>query len=222
MVTTLLPLFLDFKQCSYIICIVNSKTAIYVRVSTANGTQTTESQLHQIKQVCAARDWTDLEIYEDAMSGAKASRPQLDRMIKDMRNGKVERVVCYKLDRMGRSLSNLALIIDELNRRGISLICTSQGIDTSDNSPCGKFQLGVLMAVAEFEREIIKERVNSGLAAAKAKGVVLGRPVTLNKRRDEVLALREQGRGIREIARELEMPVSSVAKLIKQEKSHEI
>ena len=123
---------------------------------------------------------------------------------------------------MGRSLSNLALIIDELNRRGISLICTSQGIDTSDDSPCGKFQLGVLMAVAEFERAIIRERVNSGLAAAKANGVVFGRPATLKKRSDEVLALREQGLGIREIARKLEMPVSSVAKIAKQDKNYEI
>ena len=194
---------------------MNSKTAVYVRVSTANGTQTTDSQLHEIQRHCAARGWDKLEIYNDRMSGAKTSRPELDRMIKDMRTGKVERVVCYKLDRMGRSLTHLALVIDELNRLGISLICTSQGIDTSDNSPCGKFQLGVLMAVAEFEREIIKERVNSGLAAAKAKGVVLGRSATLKNRRAEVLGLTGMGRGIRAIARELKMPVSSVAKIIK-------
>lgn len=197
---------------------MHGKTAIYVRVSTANGNQKTDSQEHEIKRYCAARGWTDLEIYNDHVSGAKVSRPELDRMVTDMRNGKVQRIACYKLDRMGRSLTHLALIIDELNRRNIPLICTSQGIDTSDDSPCGKFQLGVLMAVAEFERAIIRERVNSGLAAAKAKGVIFGRPATLKKRSDEVLALREQGRSIREIARELKMPVSSVAKLVKQVK----
>ena len=197
---------------------MNDKTAIYVRVSTANGTQTTDSQEHEVKRYCSARGWTDLEIYDDRMSGAKSSRPELDRMVQNMRDGKIARVACYKLDRMGRSLTHLALIIDEMNRLQVPLICTSQGIDTSDNNPCGKFQLGVLMAVAEFEREIIRERVNSGLAAARAKGVRLGRPATLQRRREDVLELRKQGRGLREIARELKMPPSSVAKLLKDAK----
>ena len=136
-------------------------------------------------------------------------------MTQDMRAGKVARVVVYKLDRCGRSLTHLCLLIDEMNRIGIPLVCTSQGIDTSEKNPCAKFQLDVLKAVCEFERNLIRERVNSGLAAAKARGVTLGRPATLNKRRDEVLELRKQGRGIREISRELKMPVASVSKLLK-------
>lgn len=194
---------------------MNSKTAIYVRVSCANGTQTTDSQLHEVRRYCDGRGWTDLEVYEDKVSGAKTSRPRFDEMVKDMRSGKVARVVCYKLDRMGRSLSHLALVIDEMNRRKIPLVCCSQGIDTSDSNPCGTFQLGVLMAVAEFERAIIRERVNAGLAAAKAKGVRLGRRPTLERRRDEVMALKNQGRSIREIAKELKMPAGSVFKLTK-------
>jgi DNA invertase Pin-like site-specific DNA recombinase len=138
-------------------------------------------------------------------------------MVKNMREGKIARVVCFKLDRMGRSLTHLALIIDEMNTLKIPLICTSQGIDTSDNNPCGKFQLGVLMAVAEFERAIIKERVNAGLAAAKEKGTQLGRPATLKRRQSEVMKLKNKGLGIREIARELKMPVSSVFKVIKNQ-----
>ena len=121
-----------------------------------------------------------LSIYYDRISSGRTSRPEQDCMVQNMRDGKIARVACYKLDRMGRSLTHLALIIDEMNRLQVPLICTSQGIDTSDNNPCGKFQLGVLMAVAEFEREIIRERVNSGLAVARAKGVRLGRPSTLN------------------------------------------
>jgi DNA invertase Pin-like site-specific DNA recombinase len=150
------------------------------------------------------------------MSGGKASRPELDRMVQDMRAGKVARVVVYKLDRCGRSLTHLCLLIDEMNNLGVPLICVSQGIDTSENNPCAKFQLDVLKAVCEFERNLIRERVNSGLAAAQAKGVRLGRPSTLNKRRDEVQKLREQGKGIREISRELKMPVASVFKVLKQ------
>jgi DNA invertase Pin-like site-specific DNA recombinase len=196
-------------------------TAIYVRVSTANGTQSTDSQLHEVKRYCAARGWTKLEIYEDRISGAKASRPELDRMWQDMRDGKIGRVVCYKLDRCGRSLTHLCLLIDEMNRLGIPLVCTSQGIDTSENNPCAKFQLDVLKAVCEFERNLIRERVNSGLAAAKAKGITLGRPAILQRKRDAVMELRSQGRGIRAIARELKMPVSSVAKLFKADKPAE-
>lgn len=148
----------------------------------------------------------------DKISGVKASRPELDRLMQDMRAGKIERLVVYKLDRLGRSLTHLALILDELNRLRVPLIASSQGIDTSDDNPAGRLQLGVLMAVAEFERGIIKERVRAGLDAAKARGVQLGRPTTIEKRFHEIKGLRERGVGVRGIARELKMPVSSVHK----------
>src|SRR5262245_18645293 len=138
---------------------MNSKTALYVRVSTANGTQKTDSQEHEIKRYCSARGGEDLEISADHISGRTATCTALDRMVQDMRAGKFARVICYKLDRMGRSLTHLALILDEMNRLRVPLICTSQGIDTSEQSACGSFQLAVLMAVAEFERAIIRERV---------------------------------------------------------------
>ena len=105
-----------------------------------------------------------------------------------------------------------------MNRLKVPLTCTSQGIDTSGQIACGSFQIAVLMAVAEFERAIIRERVNSGLAAAKAKGVRLGRPKTLERRRDEVMALKNQRRSIREIARGLKIPAGSVFKLTKAAK----
>jgi DNA invertase Pin-like site-specific DNA recombinase len=84
----------------------------------------------------------------------------------------------------------------------VALICTSQGIDTSHDNPAGRLQLGVLMAVAEFERSIIQERVNAGLKAAKARGVKLGRPETLSKYQKAVFALLRAGKGVRQIARE--------------------
>ena len=199
-------------------CFMNSKTAIYVRVSTNNGSQTTDSQLGEIKKYCDMRGWNETEVFEDHVSGGKASRPALDRMVKQMRAGALARCVCWKLDRLGRSLTHLALVIDEMTRLHVPLICTSQGIDTCTESPCGKLQLGVLMAVAEFERSIIKDRVLSGLAAARNRGVRLGRPSTLNKRRDEVLELKAKGMGVRSIARELKMPVASVFKLLKEAK----
>jgi DNA invertase Pin-like site-specific DNA recombinase len=139
----------------------------------------------------------------------------LDQLLRDARSGKVERIIVYKLDRLGRSLTHLALILDELNRLKIPLIASSQGIDTSDDNPAGKLQLGVLMAVAEFERGIIRERVRAGISAAKTRGVKLGRPATLSSRTKEVLALKGKGMGVCAIARELKMPLSSAHKILK-------
>ena len=187
-------------------------TALYIRVSTEG--QRTDSQEMELKRYCRQRGWKDVTLYVDRISGAKASRPQLDRLMQDIRAGKIERLVVYKLDRLGRSLTHLALILDELNRLNIPLIASSQGIDTSNDNPAGRLQLGVLMAVAEFERGIIKERVNAGLAAAKARGVQLGRPATINGRAAEIRKLKAKGLGLRAIARELKMPPSSVHKAL--------
>jgi DNA invertase Pin-like site-specific DNA recombinase len=187
-------------------------TAVYIRVSTEN--QRTDSQQRELKRYCQQRRWTKTTYYVDKISGAKASRPELDRLMQDMRAGNIERLVVYKLDRLGRSLTHLALILDEMNRLRVPLIASSQGIDTSADNPAGKLQLGVLMAVAEFERGIIRERVNAGLQAAKARGVRLGRPTTLQKRSGEVMALKKRGLGVRAISRELGMAVSSVHSIL--------
>ena len=127
----------------------------------------------------------------------------------------MERIVVFKLDRLGRSLPHLAQIVAELSNHRTALICTSQGIDTSDTNPAGRLQLGVLMAVAEFEREIIRERVNAGLTAARARGAKLGRPSTLDMHKSAVAALVAQGMGARKIARELGLAQSSTAKLVR-------
>ena len=169
-------------------------TALYIRVSTEG--QRTDSQEQELKGYCRQRGWKDLTLYVDKIGGAKASRPKLDRLMQDIRSGKIERLLVFKLDRLGRSLTHLALILDELNRLKVPLVASSQGIDTSDDNPAGRLQFGVLMAVAEFERGIIKERVNAGLAAAKARGVQFGRPATINGRADEVSKLKAQGLGL--------------------------
>ena len=189
-------------------------TALYVRVSTAD--QRTDSQTEELRVFCQARGYSKVRLFVEHESGAKVTRPQLDAMMSEVRTGKVARVVVYKLDRLGRSLTHLALILDELQRLGVSRICTSQGIDTSGDNPAGRLQLGVLMAVAEFERSLIRERVNAGLRAAKGRGVRLGRPSTLADRREEILQLKAQGVGLRETARRLGMPASSVAKVLKE------
>lgn len=207
------PVFVARPKCSRYYCFVNRRTAVYIRVSTEG--QKTDSQDQELRRYCEQRSWTQVTVYTDKLSGAKGTRPGLDRMMQDIRNGKVARLVVYKLDRLGRSLTHLALILDELNRLKVPLIASSQGIDTSDDNPAGKLQLGVLMAVAEFERGIIRERVNAGLAAAKARGVKLGRRATLPARRAEVLRQKAAGLGVRAIARNLNMPPSSVHKVLR-------
>jgi DNA invertase Pin-like site-specific DNA recombinase len=189
------------------------KTAIYCRISTDK--QSHDSQLLELRTYCQRRGWADVHEFSDVMTGSKFTRRGLDALFADVRKGKVARIVVYKLDRLGRSLAHLVQLVAELTANGTALICTSQGIDTSDTNPAGRLQLGVLMAVAEFEREIIRERVNSGLAAARARGARLGRPNRLDEHRAAVAALLAQGKGVREIARELGLPVSSAYKLVR-------
>ena len=155
---------------------------IYTRVSTDK--QNHDSQLQDLRQYCTRRGWTEVEEIRDVISGAKSSRQGLDRLMQAVRRGKVDIVVCFKLDRLGRSLSHLAQLIDEFNTHKVALVVPAQGVDTSEGNPAGKLQLHILCAVAEFEREIIRERVNAGLAAAKKKGVRLGRPATLDAHRE--------------------------------------
>jgi len=112
---------------------VNRTTAVYVRVSSSD--QRPDSQQRELKRYCQQRKWNNAEFYCDRLSGVKASRPELDRMVGDMRAGKVERLVVYKLDRLGRSLTHLSLLLDEMSRLSLPLVCTSQGIDTSDSKP---------------------------------------------------------------------------------------
>ena len=193
------------------------KTAIYTRVST-NG-QIHDSQLVELREFCRRRNWQNVIEFSDTISGSKFSRQGLDSLMTQARKGRVERIVVFKLDRLGRSLPHLAQIVAELANHRTSLVCTSQGIDTSDSNPAGRLQLGVLMAVAEFEREIIRERVNAGLCAARARGSKLGRPSTLDQHKPAVAILVDQGKGSRVIARELGLPLSSVCKLVRSVRS---
>jgi len=188
------------------------KAALYVRVSTEK--QTHDSQLAELREFCARRHWQTVE-FSDKISGSKFTRSGLDAMMQLVRAGKVDAVVVYKLDRLGRSLPHLAILIQEFQSNHVALVVTSQGIDTSQDSAVGRLQLGVLMAVAEFERSIIRERVMAGLAAARTRGVKLGRRDKLSQFRAKVLELRARGMGLRAIARELKLPVSSIHKLTK-------
>jgi DNA invertase Pin-like site-specific DNA recombinase len=186
------------------------RVIIYGRVSTTD--QRHDSQIKEIQEYIARR-WGESVIptvVTDIASGAKTSREGLDRMMAMVRRGKVDVVACFKLDRLGRSLPHLAQIISELDQHNVSIVATSQGIDTNHDSPAGRLQMHVLMAVAEFERSLIVERVRAGQAAARAKGVKFGRPATIWQHRERVVGLLRQGFSCRRVATETGLPLGSV------------
>jgi DNA invertase Pin-like site-specific DNA recombinase len=190
-------------------------TAIYLRVSTAD--QTTEHQRRELHEYCERRGWGNVAEYADVVSGSKFSREGLDRLMSDIRRLRVERVVCVKLDRLGRSLPHLAQLIAELDTHGVAVVCTSQAIDTSHDNPAGRLQMHVLMAVAEFERSLIRERTKAGLATALANGKQLGRPVLhLNEEQSQILRdHRSNPTNVRDLATRLGVSVGTAHKLIK-------
>lgn len=162
------------------------RVALYFRVSTAD--QTNEPQRIELLDHCRRRGWELVREYADKVSGSKFTRVGLDALMADVRKGRVDIVACVKLDRLGRSLAHLAQLAAELEKNNVALVCTSQGIDTSESNPAGRLQMAVLMAVAQFEREIIVERTMAGLAAARARGSRLGRPrFVMTSKRDKVL-----------------------------------
>jgi DNA invertase Pin-like site-specific DNA recombinase len=188
------------------------KVVIYSRVSTDK--QSHESQLFELREYCQRRGWEGVEEISDTISGAKADRKGLDRLMGLVRRGKVDAVVCFKLDRLGRSLGHLAQLIAEFDAHRVALIAPGQGLDTSTSNPAGKLQMHVLMAVAEFEKDVIRERINAGLAAARARGAKLGRPRAKSRYHDDVLRLRAEGLSVRAIAARLKIAPNTVFKIV--------
>jgi len=196
----------------------SKRIAVYGRVST--GAQNHASQLREVR-AHVRRRWPRAEMteYLDKTSGTRSSRDGLDAMMAEVRKGRIDVVAVYKLDRLGRSLQHLAQLIGELETHCTALVASSQGIDTSDRNPAGRLQMHVLAAVAEFERSIIIERINAGLAAARERGAKLGRPRTLDRHLDSVAKLSRKGLSGRKIAAELNIPAGSVFAVLKRARS---
>jgi DNA invertase Pin-like site-specific DNA recombinase len=149
-----------------------TRVALYARVSTLD--QEPENQLADLRQYAAARQWRVTEYVDRGVSGAKDSRPALDTMLKDARRRRLDVLLCWRLDRLGRNLRHLVILLDELRSVGVEFASLDEGIDAT--TPAGKLQLHILAALAEFERERIRERVKAGLARVRASGARLGRP----------------------------------------------
>ncbi len=148
------------------------RAAIYARVSTVD--QEPENQLQELRRYVQARDWTAAEYVDRGVSGARDRRPALDDLLRDARRRRFDVLVCWRLDRLGRNLKHLITLLDELQALGVAFVSLAEGIDAT--TPAGKLQMHILGAIAEFERERIRERVLAGLARARSQGKRLGRP----------------------------------------------
>jgi DNA invertase Pin-like site-specific DNA recombinase len=184
------------------------RTAIYARVSTTGQGQSPEMQVRELREYCERRSWQITSEYVDVgISGAKESRPELNRLMADAHRRRFEAVVVWKFDRFARSVSHLLRALETFNALGIAFVSLSEQMDTS--TPTGKMVFTVLGAVAELERSLIAERVRAGLRNARAKGKRLGRPpIVLDAAR--IAALRASGRSWRDIANELGISVGKV------------
>ena len=190
------------------------RTALYTRVSTSH--QTIENQQTELLRVASLRGWTIVESFKDeGLSGVKgrADRPALDALLKAAVRRQFDLVAVWSIDRLGRSLQHLVETVNELRAVGVDLYVHQQAIDTS--SPAGKLAFSVFGALAEYERELIRERVKAGLERAKRNGTRLGRPTNLDDTvRAAVISLRAKNVSIRRIAAQLRVGTGTVYKVL--------
>jgi DNA invertase Pin-like site-specific DNA recombinase len=177
------------------------RVALYIRVSTDQ--QTTANQELELRQIATRSGWEIVEVYRDnGISGAKGrdQRPAFDMMCKDATRRRFDTVAAWSVDRLGRSLQDLVGFLSELHAAGVDLFLHQQGIDTT--TPAGKAMFQMMGVFAEFERAMIRERVNAGLARARAEGKTLGRRKIATKIEKAIRAdLAKGDQGIRKIAR---------------------
>jgi DNA invertase Pin-like site-specific DNA recombinase len=148
------------------------RIGLYLRVSTDS--QTVQNQRLELQRYCAARGWDNVREYVDVISGAKDKRPALTQLLADARRRRIDVVCAWSLDRIGRDLKALVLLVDELASLNVTLITLKESLDLGSAS--GRLMLHLMSALAEFERSRLKERVVVGLQRARAQGKRLGRP----------------------------------------------
>ena len=185
------------------------RAAIYVRVSTHD--QEVENQLEELRRFVEARGWEAREYLDEGVSGALEQRPALNALVRDAKRRRFDVLVCWRLDRLGRSLKHLITLLDDLQALGVAFVSLAEGIDAT--TPAGKLQMHILGAISEFERARCAERVRAGLARVKRQGQRLGRP------RVEVSAdalARVAGLSTRQAARQLGVSASTIRRRLRQ------
>ncbi len=191
------------------------RVAIYLRVSTSK--QDTDNQRRELEAVAKRSGWQVVKVFQDAgISGAKGrdQRPGLDAMMKAVNAKEFDMVASWSVDRLGRSLTDLLSILQGLHEKGIGLFLHQQGLDTTTTA--GKAMFQMLGVFAEFERGIIRERVNAGLARARANGTKLGRRRVEPSVEARIKELRGKGDGILKIGRTLGVGTSVVQRVLSE------
>ena len=189
------------------------RVAIYLRVSTSK--QETSNQRRELEAVAARSGWQIVKVFQDAgISGAKGrdKRPGLDALLKAVNGKEFDMVAAWSVDRLGRSLTDLLGILQALHDKGVDLFLHQQGLDTSTSAGRAMFQM--LGVFAEFERGIIRERVNAGLARARANGTKLGRHPVKPAVEARIRQLRARGDGILKIGKKLGIGTSVVQRVV--------
>ena len=187
------------------------KAGIYARVST-HDQHTLNMQIEAMKKYAKARDWQiETEIAEIG-SGAKDTRPKREELINQAKRRQIDVIVVWKLDRWGRSVNDLFHTLNELNSLGVGFISLTEALDLT--TATGRAMAGLLAIFAEFEREILRERVKAGIAHARQKGKTHGRPVTIKKHETTIKELFASGISKSEIAKQLGIGRTSVRRIL--------
>jgi len=185
------------------------KVGVYLRVSTAD--QNPGAQRCDLLQLIQQRGWEVVEEYCDQISGVKARRPGLDRLMNDARRGRFDVVATWAFDRLARSVRHFLQVVDELDHLHIALLSFRENIDTT--GPTGRAVMVILSAVGELERNLIIERVRSGMRRARLEGQHIGRP-RLVVDRDAVVRDRQRGYSIRQISKLHRLSRTSVCRVL--------
>jgi DNA invertase Pin-like site-specific DNA recombinase len=188
------------------------RVAIYLRVSTSK--QDAETQRRELEAVAARSGWDVILVYQEAAvkSPGRGKRPRLDAMLKAVNDDWYDLVAVWSLDQLGRSLTDLLSILQTLQDKGVHLLLHQEGLDTSTTS--GKSMLKMLGVFAAFERSILRERINAGLARARKKGKRLGRRPVKPAVEARIRELRSEGLGILKIGRKLGIGTSVVQRVV--------
>lgn len=186
------------------------KVAIYVRVSTSG--QTVENQERELLAHCQRQGWQVFEIYRDeGFSGAVADRPALKEMMADARLGRFNLLVVWKIDRLARSISHLLEVLTELKELGIGFVSLTEAINTETAQ--GRMIANFLGSIAEFERELVVERIKCGMSRASAAGVRIGRP-RAGFDVNEAIRLKQNGQSWSQVAKAVGASSATVRRIV--------
>lgn len=189
------------------------KVALYLRVSTDLQINGLESQQKALESYCQLKGITNYQIYSDfAVSGAKATRPSLDRMLSDCESGLVDSVIVYSFSRFARSTKHLIIALESFQQRNINFISVTENLDLS--TPLGRTVFQIIAAIGELERELIRSRVKSGMANAKAKGKRIG-AIKKYTNQDSFAQLSAKGLTVREISKALGCSTATVVRTLR-------